>query len=157
MDEKDVLICSKCQRKPILYQRSGLWYVECVGSCERLELAITKKKVIENWNELNRRVVKEKIKAKPKDEMKGVGLGGDTVYQFDANGNVIKTFMSLKHLANVVELPKNTIISKFYRSRSGCVTIKGIVYYREPKKNEKHNTKTTSTTTRRGRPKKIRD
>ena len=157
MDEKDVLVCSKCQKKPKLYQRVGLWYIECAGSCERLEMAITKKRVIENWNELNRRVVKEKIKTQPKDEMKGVRLGGDTVYQFDANGNVIKTFVSLKHLANVVELPKNTIISKFCRSRSGCVTIKGVVYYREPKKHEKHNTKTTPTTTCKRRQKKIRD
>lgn len=124
-------------------------------------MALTKKKVIENWNDLNKRVVKTIIRTRKKskeikNEMEGVGKG-ETIYQFDANGHIVKTFLSARHLANVLEMPKNTIIGKFYHSVSGCVTIKGIVYYREPRKNAKNNTETTPTTTRKRRSREVTD
>lgn len=162
VDEDDILPCAKCKSVPRFYEVSGLWYIQCPGRCERTEVGVTKKRVIDNWNRLNEKSVKYINRAlRPtdtcKDEYDGVGEG-EPIYQLSPTGEAVKIFKSCHHLANFLGKSKNSIVSKFYNSKTGYVTIKGIVYFREPKNAKStDNTKTTSTTTRRGRPRKIQD
>lgn len=160
VDEDDILPCAKCKTKPRFYEVTGLWYIQCSGKCERMEVSVSKKRVIENWNELNQKSVKYVNKvfrpAEPcKNEYDGVGEG-EPIYQLSPTGKTTKVFKSCHHLANFLGMSKNTIVSKFYNRKSGYVTIKGIVYFREPK-NDRNNTETTPKTTRRGRPRKVQN
>jgi hypothetical protein len=127
-----------------------------------MEVGISKKRVIENWNEWNKKSVKYVNKAlQPeetcKDEYKGVGTG-EPIYQLSPTGKTVKVFKSCQHLSNFLGVSKNSIVSKFYNSKTGYVKIKETTYFREPKNAKStNNTKTTSTTTRRGRPRKVQD
>jgi hypothetical protein len=162
VDEEDILPCSKCKTVPRFYEVTGLWYIQCPGRCERMEVGVSKKRVIENWNEMNKKSVKYVNKIfRPaetcKDEYKGVGEG-EPIYQLSPTGKTVKIFKSCHHLSNFLGVSKNSIVSKFYNCKTGYVTIKGIKYFREPKNAKStDNTKTTPTTTRRGRPRKVQD
>lgn len=159
VNEEDILPCAKCKTKPRFYEVTGMWYIQCPGKCERMEVGITKKKVIGNWNELNKKSVKYINRGlRPADtyksEYEGVGEG-EPIYQLSSTGKTVKIFKSCHHLANFLGMSRNSVISKFYNSKAGYVTIKGIMYFREPK--NANNTKTAPTTTRGRRPRKIQD
>lgn len=159
VNEEDILPCAKCKAKPRFYEVTGLWYIQCLGKCDRLEVGMTRKKVIENWNELNKKSVKyvaktHRKKYVVKDVLDGVGEG-EPIYQLSPSGKTVATFKSCHHLANLLGVSRNTIISKFYNSKAGYVTIKGTMYFREPK--NANNTKTTSTTTRGRCKRKVQD
>lgn len=137
VDEEDILPCSKCKTKPRFYEVTGLWYIQCPSKCDRLEVGVSKKRVIENWNELNKKSVKyipktHNKKREGKDVLDGVGEG-ETIYQLSPSGKTVATFKSCHHLANFLGVSRNSVISKFYNSKAGYVTIKGIMYFREPK------------------------
>jgi hypothetical protein len=162
INEDEVLPCAKCKRPPRCFEVSGLWYIQCTGKCERLEVGLTPKKVVDNWNMLNVRgekyiPKKTRVEKPKKDELDGVGDNGESIYQLSPKtGLAVKEYKSCHHLANALGCSKNSIVSKFYRAITGKVVINGKTYFREPK-NARNNTETTSKTTRRGRPKKIRD
>lgn len=162
VDEEDILPCSKCKTKPRFYEVTGLWYIQCPGKCDRLEVGVTRKKVIENWNELNKKSVKYIPKTRykkheVKDVLDGVGEG-ETIYQLSPTGKTVATFKSCRHLANFLGVSKNSIVSKFYNAKAGYVTIKGTMYFREPKNAKStDNTKTTSATTSGRRSRKVQD
>jgi hypothetical protein len=162
MNEYEVLPCAKCKRPPRCFEVSGLWYIQCTGKCERLEVGLTPKKVVENWNILNVRGTKyipkkARVEKPKKDELDGVGDNGEPIYQLSPKtGLAIKEFKSCHHLANAIGRSKNSIVSKFYRATTGKTVIDGKIYFREPK-NARNNTETTPKTTRRGRKRKVQD
>lgn len=155
MTEFEIAPCDKCGHVPTLTELSGLYYIGC-RRCNKLEMALHPKTVVENWNDMNRRR-RQFIKARDEtlrkqrlDEERATKryLGGKQalpIYQLDIQGKRVKTFRSASELAAVVGFPKNTIIGKFYRAKNGIIEIFGVRYERDklkttPKTNGRRDT-----------------
>lgn len=56
--------CSKCGREPDKFEIFGLYYVQC-RNCDKIELSISPKLVVQNWNELYGRTTVHRSKKTP--------------------------------------------------------------------------------------------
>lgn len=126
MENEELLLCSKCKKIPRLYCLSGLWYVQCSGKCDRLEMARTRKVVIENWNALNHKGANYSRAA-----IEAHAARKERVFQLDSNGKQIYEFDSVEQLARVLKRNKHEIISRFNRAKTGKIKVKGVTFYKE--------------------------
>lgn len=61
MSEELIKPCMTCKEQPVYKEIANMYYLKCLN-CEKIEVAIAKKTVIENWNFNNTR--KENLKKK---------------------------------------------------------------------------------------------
>lgn len=131
MADNEIVPCAKCRKRPRLYDITGLWYIQCSGHCDRLEVATTRKKVIENWNEINTKGSAYAKAASLAHQRRASEDRKAKVFQLDSNGKPIYAFESVSKFAEVVGMDKHEAAHRFLTAKTRKIRVRGITYMKE--------------------------